>query len=84
MPTPAPTSISSVTSVPSRRSEMWEEPQPRIRPSASGQFGVKGRDKFIGAKCLVSLDHLGIVVKRRLGDGSVGVDGDQKDLEFGK
>lgn len=63
---------------------MWEELQSRIRSSASGQFGVKGRDEFVSAKCLVSLDHLGIVVERRLGDGSMSVDGNQKDLEFGK
>lgn len=84
MPTPASSSISPVTSVPSRRSEMWEEPQTRVRSSASGQFAMEGRDKFISAKCLVPLDYLSIVVECRLGDGSVGVDGDQEDLEFGK
>lgn len=84
MPTPSSTSISSVTSVPSRRSEVREKPQTRVRPSASGQFGMEGRDKFISAKCLVPLDYFGVVVERGLGDGSVGVDGNQEDLEFGK
>lgn len=45
---------------------------------------MERRDKFISAKCLVPLDYVGIVVERRLGDGSVGVDGDQEDLEFRK
>lgn len=84
MSTTASASISPVTSVPSRRSEVREEPQTRVRPSASVQLGMEGRDKFISAKCLVPLDYVGIVVERRLGDGSVGVDGDQEDLEFGK